>query len=201
MLVQHIIFYVFAILAITSAGAVILSNNPVRSALFLVMTFFASAGIWMLAHAEFLALILVLVYVGAVMTLFLFVVMMLNTEAINIKRQVIKYLPLGILIIGLLVFLTFVAIKPENFGFEHLQALHLPELQQSNVESLGEVLYTQYALPFEVAAVLLLIAIISAISLAFRGSRECKSQDAVRQIRVRRADRVRLVKMKSESED
>jgi len=193
--IQHLIFYVFAFIAVTAAVMVVTSNNPVRCVLSLVLTFFASAGIWMLAEAEFLALVLILVYVGAVMTLFLFVIMMLDINLSAMRRRFVKYVPIGAGIVGLLVLLMLMAVKPEHFGFTHLTAGGLHGANYSDVSALGMVLYTKYLYPFELAAVLLLVAIVAAISLAHRGPRECHSQNAVKQIRVRREDRVRLVSM------
>lgn len=198
MLTQQLLFYLFASITVFAGVMVVVANNPVRCALFLVLAFFTTAAIWMLAEAEFLALILILVYVGAVMTLFLFVIMMLNIDVASIQKRFVKYIPIGVLIVGVLTALMFIAIKPEHFGFAHLTqgGLHGPEYK--NVEELGEVLYTQFAYPFILAAVLLLVAIISAISLVHRRPQNCKSQNVVDQIRVKRDDRVRLVKMKTE---
>lgn len=193
-----LIFYAFAATAVFAATMVVASNNPVRSALFLVLAFFAAAGMWMLTQAEFLSLILVLVYVGAVMTLFLFVIMMININVASMKQGFVRYLPFGLMIVSLLVFLMFVAIKPEHFVFEHLAKAKMHGADYSNTRELGMVLYTQYAYPFILAAVLLLVAIISAISLAFRGPQNCKTQSIPDQIKVRREDRVRLVKMKTD---
>jgi len=198
MYLQQIIFYIFSLVAVASATTVVVSNNPVRSALFLVLTFFSCAGLWILAHAEFLALILILVYVGAVMTLFLFVIMMLNIDVVSMRRRFLRYLPIGVGILGLLIFLMIIAIRPENFTSAHLSKAMLQPADYSNVKELGYALYTNYALGFELAGVLLLIAIISAISLANRGPRDCKTQRPSAQIRVRKSDRIRLIKMKTE---
>ena len=192
-MMQELIFYVFAIVAVFSATMVVVSSNPVRSALFLVTCFFATAGIWLLAEAEFLALVLILVYVGAVMTLFLFVIMMLDIDVITKKHLLKTYLPMGLIVIGLMVLLMLVAIEPERFAFAHLQQVKLHAADYSNVEELGEVLYTQYAYAFELAAVLLLVAIVAAISLAHRGPRNRKVQKPVKQMQVKRDERVRLV--------
>jgi len=199
MLIQQVIFAGFAIIAVGSALMVVSTRNPVRAVLFLVLAFIASAGIWMLAYAEFLALILVLVYVGAVMTLFLFVVMMLNIDVATGTRRFVRYLPLGFAIVGLLVFLMILAIKPEHFGL--IAAADSARLapNYSNVTELGRVLYTTYAYPLEIAASLLLVAIIAAISLTHLPPRHARTQKPVEQIRVRREDRVRLVKMKTEN--
>ncbi len=196
-----IIFYIFAFVAIAAAVAVVLSNNPVHAVLALVLAFFASAGIWLIAQAEFLALILILVYVGAVMTLFLFVIMMLNIDAASMKKTLGRYIPIGLIIVVLLTVLMFVAIRPENFNFAQLANAHVHAAEFSNIKQLGLILYTNYAYAFELAAVLLLIAIIAAITLSHRPSRECKTQKVVEQMRVRRQDRVRIVKMPAEKRD
>jgi NADH-quinone oxidoreductase subunit J len=212
----HTIFYIFSFIAVASALMVISQNNPVRCVLFLVLTFFASAGIWMIAGAEFLSLILVLVYVGAVMTLFLFVVMMLNIDTESMKSHFLRYLPFGLVIVSLFVGLLLVAIPNQAFkpintveqkmnvqGSELLenhtqQATEVAKPTLSNTESLGLVLYTDYLLAFELAAVILLVAIIAAITLVHRGAVRSKRQNIKEQIMTRSADRVHLVHMKSE---
>ena len=212
----NIVFYVFAALAIVSAVLVITQNNPVRCVLFLVLTFFASAILWILAEAEFLALILVLVYVGAVMTLFLFVVMMLDIETESMKSHFARYLPFGLIIVALLTGLMMVAMPSGTFKSSAVEqqapipvsaevpvetGMGLEEVdtkQISNTEELGLVLYTNYLLAFEMAAVILLVAIISAITLAHRTISRSKKQDIVKQIMTRRKDRIRLVNIKPE---
>jgi NADH-quinone oxidoreductase subunit J len=198
MLVVHIIFYVFAALAVLSALVVVTVRNPVRSVLALVVTFFAMAGVWMLLSAEFLSLILLLVYVGAVMTLFLFVVMMLNVDVSGSKEGFTRYLPFGIFLVLLMVALMIVAFGPK-FGLMPIPAPH--EADYSNITQLGSVLYTEYAYPFEISGVLLLAAIVAAISLAHRSPKRRKSQNIGEQLKVRREDRVRLVKMPSEKKN
>jgi len=197
MTIQIAIFYMFSLVAVLSAVKVVTSDNPIYSALSLVLTFFACSGLWMLAHAEFLSLILVLVYVGAVMTLFLFVIMMINIDMASAKKHFVKYLPYGLGVVGLLVFLMLAAIRPENFGFPHLTQAQLHGVDYSNTRELGLVLYTDYAYGFIMAGALLLVAIISAISLVHRPARECNTQNPVDQIKVRKEDRVRLVKIKA----
>ncbi|HHV7629271.1 TPA: NADH-quinone oxidoreductase subunit J [Legionella pneumophila] len=210
------IFYVFALLTVLSAVMVISQNNPVRCVLFLVLTFFTSAVLWVLAEAEFLALILILVYVGAVMTLFLFVVMMLNIDIESMKSHLIKYLPFGLIIVALLTGLLMVAIpkdlfknsvqtqeKPLSVNSQLMDlstedGLVTPEKATSNTEKLGMVLYTDYILAFEIAAVILLVAIVSAITLVHRGAIRSKRQDITQQIMTRRAERVKLISIKSE---
>lgn len=198
-LVNQVIFYIFGGLAIVSALLVITQNNPVRCVLFLVLTFFASSVLWMLIGAEFLSLILVLVYVGAVMTLFLFVVMMLNIDVESMKSHFIRYMPFGLIVVALLVGLLLVAIPEKEFSRAVEQSATSTVVSTiGNTERIGLVLYTDYVLVFELAAVLLLVAIISAITLVHRGAVRCKQQNIVDQIMTRRSDRVRLVKMKSE---
>ncbi|KTD04554.1 NADH-quinone oxidoreductase subunit J [Fluoribacter gormanii] len=210
-LLVQTIFYIFAAIAVGAAFMVIIQDNPVRSVLFLVLTFFASAVLWILAEAEFLALILVLVYVGAVMTLFLFVVMMLNIDVEVIKNHYRRYLPFGLILVALLTGLLMVSIPEGTFKSNveiqsnatiSTQLIEVtqnnPEASRSNTEALGMVLYTDYLLAFEIAAVLLLIAIISAITLVHRGPRKSKRQDVKQQILTRRNDRVELINMKAE---
>ncbi|HHL3492393.1 TPA: NADH-quinone oxidoreductase subunit J [Legionella pneumophila] len=210
------IFYIFALLTVLSALMVISQNNPVRCVLFLVLTFFTSAVLWILAEAEFLALILILVYVGAVMTLFLFVVMMLNIDVESMKSHLIKYLPFGLIIVALLTGLLMVAIPKDLFkssvqiqekpmsvnsqlmDLSNQDELVSPENATSNTEKLGMVLYTDYFLAFEIAAVILLVAIVSAITLVHRGAVRSKRQDITQQIMTRRAERVKLISMKPE---
>jgi NADH-quinone oxidoreductase subunit J len=197
----HIIFYLFATVAVVSALAVITVKNSVHSVLSLVVTFFAMAGIWMMLRAEFLSLILLLVYVGAVMTLFLFVVMMLNLDTEGKKTGFVNYLPLGIIIVLLLMGLTIAAVRPEYFGLLQMPAPQPEPENFSNVSAIGNLLYTEYAYPFEAAGVLLLAAMIAAISLAHRGPVKRKVQNISEQIETRPEDRVRLINMPSEPKE
>jgi len=180
MLVE-VLFYVFATILIAAALAVIIARNPVHAALFLVLSFITSAAIWLLIEAEFLAIVLVLVYVGAVMVLFLFVVMMLDIKVEEHRGGFTRYAWLGWITAA-------VVIVEITRGATPLPASY------SNTQELGSVLYTQYAYPFELAAVLLLVAIIAAIALTTRARRGLKRQDINRQVNVKSADRVRLVK-------
>ncbi len=194
----RVIFYLFATVAVVSAISVITVRNPVRSVLSLVITFFAMAVIWMILRAEFLSLILLLVYVGAVMTLFLFVVMMLNIDKETRKSGYVRYLPIGLLIVVLLTGLTIAVFMPQYFGLAQMPA-PLPEpADYSNIQGLGMVLFTDYAYPFEIAGVILLAAMIAAITLAHRGPVRRKVQKPSKQIAVKPEDRVRLIKMASE---
>lgn len=194
--ILKIIFYLYAATALLSGLMVVISHNPVRAALFLVLAFISTAGIWMILHAEFLSLILVLVYVGAVMTLFLFVVMMLNIDVVSLKHSFVRYLPLSILIVLMLVGLI-AFIVGETFGLSSMP--HPANIaNESNIANLGAVLYTQYAFPFEVAGVLLLTAIIAAISLTHRVPTKIKSQNPTQQINAKKEDRLRIIKMKGD---
>lgn len=195
-LLLQVIFYVFAGLAVSSALMVITQNNPVRCVLFLVLAFFASAILWILVNAEFLALILVLVYVGAVMTLFLFVVMMLNIDIESMKKHFMRYLPFGLMLIALLVSLLIAALPKVGFDLSVSAAATTSTL--SDTEALGMVLYTDYAFAFELAAVILLVAIIAAITLVHRNPIRSKRQNIVKQIMTRSEDRVTLLAMKAE---
>lgn len=192
----HVIFYLFAAVAVGSALFVITARNPVRCVLALVATFFAMAGIWMTLQAEFLSLILLLVYVGAVMTLFLFVVMMLNIDRESRRGGFVNYFPFGLLIVLLMMGVIFTAVGPQDFGGVPVPELAGPDY--SNLIELGNVLYTEYAYPFEIAGVILLAAIIAAITLTFRGPVRRKVQNPAAQVAMRREDSVRLVKMPSE---
>lgn len=194
----NLLFYVFASVAVCSAVMVIASANPVRSVLFLVLTFFASAGIWILLHAEFLALILVLVYVGAVMTLFLFVVMMLSVHIEKMREGFVRYLPFAVIIVAMILAITIMVVGPDHFGLSQMPSPGLKPADYSNLSDLGMVLYTDYAYPFEISAVILLTAIIAAISLTHRKVSRRKAQKVSEQIAVRAEDRVRLIKMPSE---
>ncbi len=179
---------------------VVSSRSSVRSTLFLVVTFFSMAGVWLLLQAEFLALILVLVYVGAVMTLFLFVVMMINSDVmVSFRQGFIRHLPLGILIVLLVLGLTIMVISPERLGLATYPEPLAKPADYNNLTDLGMVLYTNYFFPFILSGVLLLAAIVAAISLAHRVVTHYKKQNVNRQIAARAQDRVRLVKMPAES--
>ncbi len=197
MTILQMIFYLFSAVAIASALFVVASNNPVRGALSLVLTFFAMAGVWLLLHAEFLALILVLVYVGAVMTLFLFVVMMLRVNVLSAREGFVRYLPFAVLLALIIIGLTIIAVGPKQFGLTSMPAPAAEVAGYNNLADLGMVLYTQYAYPFEISAVLLLTAIVAAISLTHRLPTRRKNQIVSKQIAVKRADRVKLIAMPS----
>jgi len=184
-----------------AAIGVITARNPVHSALLLVLAFFTSAGLWLLLHAEFLAIVLVLVYVGAVMVLFLFVVMMLDINLARLREGFWSHLPLGGVVAALLV-AEMGLILLGNYGGE----IEAPEpaglyADGSNTRALGRLLYTEYVYAFEIAAVILLVAIVAAIALTLRHRKTTKYQEPARQVDVRRQDRVRIVSMKSEKRE
>ena len=197
-MIVNIVFYVFAAVLVVAALGVITARNPVHCALFLVFAFFNSAVIWLLLEAEFLAITLLVVYVGAVMVLWLFVVMMLDVDVTALREGFTRYAPLGALIaliviaqIGLVVYVRRLGLSAD------LVPVPKPE-GYSNTAALGELLYTKYLYPFEVAAVILLVAIVAAITLTMRRRAGRKLQDINRQVAVRASDRVRIVKMDAE---
>ncbi len=197
MLIEHIVFYFFAALLLLSATMVIVSRQPVRGVLFLILAFFSSSALWLLLQAEFLGLVLIFVYIGAVMTLFLFVVMMLDLDQVPKREKFVRYLPFGLMVMALLVGMMVIALKPQHFLTTNYYVTY-HAANYSNVQSLGDVLYTQYLYPFEIVAVLLLVAIIAAICLAHRQSRSGKLQCLEEQHRANKEDRLRLVNLKSE---
>jgi NADH-quinone oxidoreductase subunit J len=190
-------FYFFAAVLVFAATMVVTIRNPVKAALFLVLAFFSAACVWMTLEAEFLAIVLVLVYVGAVMVLFLFVVMMLDINLARMQEGFTRYLPVGALVAALLV-VELVLVLGGSFGSEQLPRPAAQGADYSNTRELGGVLYTTYVYPFEIAAVILLVAIIAAIVLTLRKRPDTKYQDPAKQISVRKEDRVRLVKMPAE---
>jgi len=195
---ERFIFYIFAAVLIFAAARVITVRNPVHAALHLVLAFFTCAGLWLLLEAEFLAITLVLVYVGAVMVLFLFVVMMLDINTSPLREGFIRYLPVGLGVAALIVMEMYLVVRARNFGVDtvSIPARH-PE-GYSNVREIGSVLYTDYVYPFEIASVILLVAIIAAIALTMRKRPETKSQNVAQQVAVKKQDRVRVVKMQAE---
>jgi NADH-quinone oxidoreductase subunit J len=201
MSIVEILFYVFAVFLIASAVGVITARNPVHCALFLVLAFFHSAVIWLLMEAEFLAIVLLLVYVGAVMVLFLFVVMMLDINVAKMREGFTRYAPLGILVAALVVVEIGSVVWVKNLGGAAPEAAASVAVEgYSNTRALGELLYTKYLYPFELAAVLLLVAIVAAIALTMRQRTGLKAQDVGGQVSVRAKDRVRIVKMPAETE-
>jgi NADH-quinone oxidoreductase subunit J len=197
----EVLFFVFAAILAVSALAMILVKNPVHAALLLVLCFFTSAAIWLLIEAEFLAVILILVYVGAVMVLFLFVVMMLDVNIEQVRARVTRYALLGGVVAGLVVFEIVSIVWTRALGVDVTVGAEPLPADYSNTAELGKVLYTEYVYPFELAAVLLLIAIVAAISLTMRKRPNLKQQDVGAQVAVRREDRVRIVKVASEPKE
>jgi NADH-quinone oxidoreductase subunit J len=195
------VFWLFAFVLVTAAVCVITARNPVHSALFLVLSFFTAAALWMMLRAEFLAIALVLVYVGAVMVLFLFVVMMLDINLERLREGFWSYLPLGATVALVMVIEMVLVLRGGYFGLGALPGLKDPGPTYSNTKELGRLLYTDYAYPLELAATLLLVAIVVAIALTLRKRKDTKYQDPGRQAAVKRADRVRLVSMPSEKND
>jgi NADH-quinone oxidoreductase subunit J len=197
MVFTDFIFYVLATILLLAALRVITTRNPVHAALFLVLSFFTAAGIWLLLQAEFLAIVLVLVYVGAVMVLFLFVVMMLDINIDKLREGFWSYLPMAGTI-GVLMALEMAMILGNKY-FAAAESVSRPD-GYSDTAALGRVMYTDYLLPFELASVVLLVAIVAAIALTLREKRESKSINPADQVAVRKKDRLRMVNMKSESE-
>ena len=198
--ITTILFLVFAGMLLAAAVGVITSRNPVHAVLLLVLAFFSAACLWMLLQAEFLAIVLVLVYVGAVMVLFLFVVMMLDINIEKLREGFARHAPLGGLIALIVVIELYYVLWVKRAGVDVTGGVApLPE-GYSNTEAIGAVLYTDYVYPFQLAAVVLLIAIVAAIALTMRRRPGLKTQDVSRQVAVRRKDRVRLVKVESEGE-
>jgi NADH-quinone oxidoreductase subunit J len=192
------VFYVFGTVLLVAALCVITARNPVHAALFLVLAFFTASAIWLLLRAEFLAITLVLVYVGAVMVLFLFVVMMLDINLERLREGFWQYLPVGALV-GVLM-----AVEMGTVLYGRWSGLITPPRAlpagYSNTKELGRLLYTDYVYAFEIAAVVLLVAIIAAISLTLRRRKDSRGQDPAQQVRAHPAGRVRLVKMPSEKD-
>ncbi len=209
--IVQMIFYIFASITVLSAFMVITQHNPVRCVLFLVVAFFASSILWMLLQAEFLSLILILVYVGAVMTLFLFVVMMLDTNTDVLPIHFTRYLPFGFILVTLLVGLLLISVPKQWYKTDTKYDVETTyqslddskfntEIQGnlSNTQEIGLQLYTKYMIAFELAAALLLVAIVSAITLAHKSTSQSKKQLILKQLMVRKKDRIKLVSMNSD---
>lgn len=198
MIFHSILFYVFAAIMFGAALGVVFSRNPVHAVMFLVLTFFNAAVLWLMAEAEFLAIVLVLVYVGAVMVLFLFVVMMLEVDVEAAKRGLTRYAPLGIGIALLMAVELIQVIWLRSQASEGTSGFVPTPEGYSNTKALGAVLYTEHVYAFEIAAVILLLAIVAAITLTMRKRPGLKVQDIASQVAVRAKDRIRVVKMDSE---
>ena len=195
------VFYFLAVIMVVAALRVITARNPVHAALFLVLTFFNAGGIWLLLEAEFLAVTLVMVYVGAVMVLFLFVVMMLDINLDRLREGFWSYLPVGALV-GILMLVEMVMVLGGSyFGLEAMPAPPAAAETYSNTREIGRVLYTDYVYPFELASLVLLVAMVAAVALTLRKRKGLKSIPPSEQVAVKREGRVELVKMKAEKED
>ncbi|WP_334106952.1 NADH-quinone oxidoreductase subunit J [Methylobacillus sp.] len=200
MIFQDYVFYALAAILLFAGLRVITARNPVHAALFLVLAFFTAAGIWLLLEAEFLAIALVLVYVGAVMVLFLFVVMMLDINLDKLREGFWNALPVA-LPVGILMAAEMVMIlSSKHFSADMLTAPSPRPATYSNTAEIGRQLYTDYLLPFELASVVLLVAIVAAIALTLRDRKDSKFMDPAEQVKVKRADRIRIVSMQAEKE-
>ena len=198
MSMESILFYLFATVLVVSAAMVVTIRNPVKAALFLVLSFFSAACIWMTLEAEFLAIALVLVYVGAVMVLFLFVVMMLDIDVESMREGFARNLPVGALVAGVMVVEFAVVMMSDRFDSQSLPrpAGHGPDY--SNTKELGLVLYTDYVFAFEVAGLILLVAIVAAIVLTMRRRPNTRYQSPSEQVKVNKSERLRIVSMPAE---
>ena len=192
------IFYFFSAILVFAGLRVITARNPVHAALFLVLAFFTAAGLWMLLEAEFLAIVLVLVYVGAVMVLFLFVVMMLDINLDKLREGFWDYLPIAGFVSVLLMIEMALILGSRHFGLDVMATPEPHPADYSNTKELGRLLYTDYVYAFELAAVILLVAIVAAIALTLRRRKDSKFIDPAEQVKVRRNDRLRIVKMQAE---
>lgn len=191
---QQLLFYVFSSIAVFSSILVVLSSNTVRSVLFLILSFINTACLWLLLEAEFLAVTLILVYVGAVIVLFLFVIMMIDQELEVTKISISRYSPLIIITsIFMLSMLVLSAINPYDYGDD----IVLPEIRGSgnNIKILGTLLYSKYLFAFEVAGILLLVGMVAAIAVSFRGKQDRASQDISNQVSVVSNMRLKLVEL------
>ena len=197
---QTALFYFFSAILVFAALRVVTSRNPVHAVLWLVLAFFTAAAHWLMLQAEFLAIVLVLVYVGAVMVLFLFVVMMLDINFDNLRKEFRSYIPVGATV-GVLVLIEMALTLVGGRLTVPTGSAANPIASGSNTKALGTLVYTEYVYPFEIAAVILLVAIIAAIALTHRKRRETKYQDPGQQVKVRREDRVRLVQVPTEKRE
>ena len=195
---EVIVFYLFAGLTLTSAFLVIVVRNPVHAALSLILCFFSSAGLWLLLEAEFLAIVLVLVYVGAVMVLFMFVVMMLDINLAEIRKGFLKYLALALAVVAPMILVIGTVASSSYFDMPKYSAAVKQVSDHNNTYEIGKELFTKYVWPFEIAAVILLVAIVAAIALTLRTSRQLKNPNVEQQLSVERDKRIRLVDMGAE---
>ena len=191
-----ILFYVFSFFFVTSSLLMITSRNTAIAALFLILTFFSAASLWLLLEAEFLAITLILIYVGAVMVLFMFVIKMLDTDKSTLRAKFTRYLPLGILVSVIVIAQMVLVLNAGQFGLDVVGVPEKNDASYSNITAIAEQLYTLYVYPFELAAILLLIAIIAAITLVHRNESSRKTQNISEQINVQAKDRMRIVSIK-----
>lgn len=194
-----LLFYGFSALLVIASLLVITAKNPVHAALFLVLAFFSASGIWMLLKAEFLAIALILVYVGAVMVLFLFVVMMMDLDMGHLRNQFKQHLPLAVLVGAIIVAEMTIVLVRGFVGTKVPVAPIDPAAEANNTLTLGKLIYGDYVFAFEIAGVILLVAIVAAVALTLRRRKDNKTQDVPTQIRTRREDRVRIVSMTADS--
>ncbi len=197
---ELVVFYLFSALTVAAATAVVTVRNPMFAVLSLILAFFAAAVVWMLLEAEFLAIVLVVVYVGAVMVLFLYVVMMLDINLAVLKEGFARFLPLGALMAAITVYLMARVVGSDHFGLDRYYPPVMHGPGYSNTRELGLLLYTDYFYAFEIAAVILLLAMVAAITLTLRRRRDSRHQRPDEQVAVRREDFVRVVKMSSEEQ-
>src|SRR5882724_7084468 len=198
---ESVVFYAFGAVLLLSGLRVITARNPVHGALFLVLAFFTAAGLWLLLRAEFLAIALVVVYVGAVMVLFLFVVMMLDINLDRLREGYWDYLVPALIVAGVMIAEMVLLLGRDYFDLEGMPVPEPGGGDYSNTRELGLLIYTDYVYPFEIAAVILLVAIVAAIALTLRHRKDTKYIDPAKQVNVRRKDRVRMVSMPSEGKD
>ncbi|MGM0516939.1 MAG: NADH-quinone oxidoreductase subunit J [Pseudomonadota bacterium] len=198
MSLYQILFYVFASVAVIAAARVVTVKNPVHAALYLVLTFFSTALIWVLMEAEFLGIVLLLVYVGAVMVLFLFVVMMLDVNLAPLREGFIRNLPVGVFVALVMIVELALILGPASFGLDLYPSPEPAPADAGNTLAIGQVLYTKFVYPFEIAAFILLVAIVAAIALAQRRRPGVHYQDIPAQVRVRAGDRVRIAELDEE---
>ena len=194
-----ILFYLFSFFFVISSLMMIIARNTAKAALLLILTFFSAASLWLLLEAEFLAITLILIYVGAVMVLFMFVIKMLDTDKSTLRAQFTRYLPLGIFVSIVVITQMILVLKAGPFDLSIIGAPEKHNATYSNITAIAEQLYTIYVYPFELAAILLLIAIIAAITLVHRNQIKNKKQNISEQINVQAKDRMRFASIKSKS--
>ena len=192
------VFYMLSVILLFAGFRVVTTRNPVHAALFLVLAFFSAAGIWLTLEAEFLAIALVMVYVGAVMVLFLFVVMMLDINLDRLREGFWQYLPLAGFVSAMLALEMTVVLGSRTFGLSIVPSPQPHPAGYSNTRELGRLLYTYYVYPFELAAVILVVAIVAAIALTMRRRKNTRYQDPARQVKVKREQRIRMIQMPAE---